>query len=947
MASPTASALRRAIRSVAGADSSGLTDRELLLRFVEKDDQAAFTALVNRHSGMLLGVCRRALPTVQDAEDACQATFLLLARKANAGRWQPSVANWLYATARKVARNALVAAQRRARREAKAGVREVVEPIDRMSGRELLAALDTELENLPSSYREPLVLCYLEGLTHDEAAARLAISATTLKVRIHRGRKRLHEALTKGGITLGAGLLAVAATSPAGGSPPRLAQSVLAAASGKPSPAVAALAEGVAVNGLFPRMKLAALAAVGAVVIGLGFAVLSPIAAEPPKPAAPKADPPAKPNDRPNPEAKERTITGRVLAADGEPIVAELFVNWIEGKRQPLGKTKADGTFAVTVPVGRLGWLATRADEHGIEFVGVRAENLTDITLQLPKEQPIRGRVIDPEGKPLAGVRVTADSLTCYDNNSHEKHLKKWADEFYAHGIPPGGDRGMWFRSDRPGDRERESPTFTTTDADGKFELGGVGADQQVGLTLRGNGLALTHVSVMNRHGFDPKPYIEAAGEAAKLVPGRRGRYSQLYGPTPLLIVERGKVVRGTATALDTGKPLAGMLVFVQFGEQLAHPSIFEGVTGNDGRFEVHGVRKHDGYSVECRPDAGTGYFSGLARVEDTAGYEPITVDLKCARGVIVTGTLRDKATGKPLSGRVWRTEVPGNPFAKDYPAHTLKDEVKVEGTFRFVTIPGPVLVGAGTYKGKDGQVYRKVKPDPKCLGEFRSVADASWYKVIEAKESDREIKLDIELEPAPQMAVKVVDAGGKPVTGAHATGITHLDYNRPVHHPGTDTLTVFNLESNEERLLAVLHVNRKLVGTRVVKADEKDPVVQLGPGGTVTGRIVGADGKPIAGMKVKLYFTSREVGEVSDLLTTEEDVSLHMPRRQTLTDANGEFRIDTLFPGCEFRLTFMKGNKFYGPDYGKAARHTIASHGDTLKLGDLRLELNEHNEQE
>jgi len=143
MASPTASALRQAIRSVAKADSSGLTDRELLRRFVERDDQAAFTALVNRHSGMLLGVCRRALPTVQDAEDACQATFLLLARKAKTGHWQASVANWLYATARKVARNALVAAQRRARREAKAGTRETVESIDRMSGRELLAFMSS------------------------------------------------------------------------------------------------------------------------------------------------------------------------------------------------------------------------------------------------------------------------------------------------------------------------------------------------------------------------------------------------------------------------------------------------------------------------------------------------------------------------------------------------------------------------------------------------------------------------------------------------------------------------------------------------------------------------------------------------------------------------------------------------------------------------------------
>src|SRR5262245_43743752 len=101
MASQSTAVLRQVIRSVAKADTAALPDRELLRRFADEDDQAAFAALVGRHSNMVLGVCRRALPTVQDAEDACQATFLLLARKAKGVRWQASVANWLHTTARK------------------------------------------------------------------------------------------------------------------------------------------------------------------------------------------------------------------------------------------------------------------------------------------------------------------------------------------------------------------------------------------------------------------------------------------------------------------------------------------------------------------------------------------------------------------------------------------------------------------------------------------------------------------------------------------------------------------------------------------------------------------------------------------------------------------------------------------------------------------------------
>src|SRR5436309_1814481 len=136
------------VRLMIRAAGPEVTDRELLQRF-SAGDEAAFAALVRRHSELVMGVCRRSLTTEQDAEDACQATFLILARKAASGRWQPSVANWLHATARRVARNARVAAQRRARREGRAAVPEAGRAVDRMSGGELLTVLDEELDRLP------------------------------------------------------------------------------------------------------------------------------------------------------------------------------------------------------------------------------------------------------------------------------------------------------------------------------------------------------------------------------------------------------------------------------------------------------------------------------------------------------------------------------------------------------------------------------------------------------------------------------------------------------------------------------------------------------------------------------------------------------------------------------------------------------------------------------
>src|SRR5207237_268628 len=131
---------------------------------------------------------------------------LVLAKKAKSRRWQTSVANWLYTTARRIASNARVAAERRARREGRAAVPEAVEAIDQVSAREMLSALDEELERLPPRYREPLVLCCLEGLTRDEAAARLRVPAGTVKIQLERGRQRLGQALAARGWGVGAGL---------------------------------------------------------------------------------------------------------------------------------------------------------------------------------------------------------------------------------------------------------------------------------------------------------------------------------------------------------------------------------------------------------------------------------------------------------------------------------------------------------------------------------------------------------------------------------------------------------------------------------------------------------------------------------------------------------------------------------------------------------------------
>jgi RNA polymerase sigma factor (sigma-70 family) len=178
---------------------SGLSDEELLARFLDRMDGSAFEAIVSLHGPMVLGICRRMLRDYRDVEDAFQATFLVLVKKAPAIRDRALLSNWLYGVAYRVANRARVQAiQRRAR---EFGVDQLDANADGIGSdsAEIGPVLDQELNRLPAKYREPLVLCYLEGRTHDQAAEQLRCPVGTVRSRMARGRDLLKRRLTRRG----------------------------------------------------------------------------------------------------------------------------------------------------------------------------------------------------------------------------------------------------------------------------------------------------------------------------------------------------------------------------------------------------------------------------------------------------------------------------------------------------------------------------------------------------------------------------------------------------------------------------------------------------------------------------------------------------------------------------------------------------------------------------
>jgi RNA polymerase sigma factor (sigma-70 family) len=187
-----------------------LPDVDLLQRFHAQQHQAAFRTLLRRHGPMVLDVCRALLGNEADAEDAFQATFLVLAQKAGSIRKGASLGSWLYGAARRIALKTRAQAAVRHQHERHAPQRQALESDD-LSWREVRQVLHQELSSLPERYREPLVICDLEGATQQCAAARLGLAERTLRERLERGREYLRRRLVRRGLGPAA-VLAVAAS---------------------------------------------------------------------------------------------------------------------------------------------------------------------------------------------------------------------------------------------------------------------------------------------------------------------------------------------------------------------------------------------------------------------------------------------------------------------------------------------------------------------------------------------------------------------------------------------------------------------------------------------------------------------------------------------------------------------------------------------------------------
>ncbi len=452
MATPAIIAVLRHIRRMSGGAADGQPgDRQLLEDFAGSRDEAAFAALVSRHGPMVLSVCRGVLGDAHAAEDAFQATFLVLARKAGSIRHRKSAGGWLCQVARRVALRARARAADRLERERGAVAMSSAEPWLDLSLRELRSAVHEEVGRLPEKYRTPVVLCHLEGKTQEEAARLLGVSGGAIKGRLERGRQRLRVRLSRRGLALPAGLFAAALAKAAEVVPERLVQTVLRTALAA-GPGLAGVSVEVldlareATITMASKLKIATVFLIAALGVGgtIGYPALTARDGEAP---APKAAAPA----QPAPVAAKPAVQGETLHYDckvtdkdtGKPIAGATVVvhRWVQddpGEKESyrnIAKTKhatdSDGRFSFSVSVEQMaerdlyiGVAVRHPDYIPDDGEGFTLGRILELIkngdrppfdhVRLKRGAPVTGTVQTPDGRPAAGMSVKA-----YSNVEH------------------------------------------------------------------------------------------------------------------------------------------------------------------------------------------------------------------------------------------------------------------------------------------------------------------------------------------------------------------------------------------------------------------------------------------------------------------------------------------------------------------------------------------------
>ncbi|HZU39358.1 MAG TPA: sigma-70 family RNA polymerase sigma factor [Gemmataceae bacterium] len=954
MATGSLGTLRRHLEKLAATGRfDGAADGQLLEEFAARHSETAFTTLVGRHGPMVLRVCQRVLRQEQDAEDAFQATFLLLAQNSNAIRKREALAGWLHGVAYRTAMKAKRTAARRRNREAQ--VKPATASAPDPSWSEVQAILDGEIERLPNPFRSAFVLCVLQGKTVPEAALALECKPGTVSSRLTRARQLLRQRLARRGIELSSILAALAVADGTGQAavPTILAKealriSLLGAAgwtAAETIPAkIAALAAGVSRAMGFAKVKMVSiiLLAVSLTVAGAGLLARQALAnTEQPSGRQASALSQPKPEHvvlKPTPRlpvADERgrlVYAGRVLGPDGRPVAGakiHMTVAWGYAHHpvpSPAYATSGpDGRFRFTVSRVAFGEqhtvVAAKAAHYSAGWVQLSpGADRGHVTIRLGNDDgPITGQIVDLEGKPVPNATLTVLQIN----------------------AAPADDLGPWLAVARAGkdpslQLEQQClkrftlalPFHATTDANGRLRLLGIGRNRLVRAQLHGPTIASQDVCILTRAG-EPFRVTEWPGRPELGLPARITTY---YGANFRLAAAPTQPITGVVRDKDTHQPLAGFTVMstTRRGRQVSEQfDIVRTTTDAQGHYRLVGLPTEGRFGIMAVPTADQPYGPMSKLAPELSPLAPAVVDFELKRGVWIEGRITDKVTGKPLRAGVEYSATVNNPNRKDYPGFgsTMLLDIdappREDGTYRIVGLPGPGVVSV--MYGQDHYLRANERDDE--FGTRRNSKDMEPFLIsfsinysalsrIDVPKGVKVVKRDITLNPGSAFTVKLLDPDGRPLAGTQPFDLNGHSWWQRERLPTPEFKGRFNPGHPHEVFFQ--HPEKELVG--IAPAPKKDGdilTVRLQPAPTVRGRLVDAHGRPRPGVQLQLSF--RPNGWQFWPSYADE------PLR---TDGQGRFHVSMLLPGYEFRLS----------DGNDELRLTDLRAGENRDVGDVPL---------
>ncbi|MEX0679502.1 MAG: hypothetical protein WD063_20680 [Pirellulales bacterium] len=678
------------------------------------------------------------------------------------------------------------------------------------------------------------------------------------------------------------------------------------------------------------------------------------------KPAEGKATPQVAPEAD---AGSQIQLAGKVVDPDGRPAAgAKIYLlQDVPAVTKPIlmAQTKPDGTFALTVAKKEFNtdessepWLTAKliatADGQGMawalaasfESSGKLLENLplhpnfsdrrdevaADKTLHLVADDvSIEGRIIDLEGKPVAGVRVRVVQIDRAAQNNLDPWLEAVQDKDRAFheawnivGISTGFNFYRQLEQFFPGIK---------TGADGRFRIRGVGRERIALLQMEGPEIETRQVSARTRSGptvrvSDPRnPQMQA-----RMYHG--ASFDEVAGPS--------RPVTGVVRDKDTGQPLAGVQVqayrLAHIGVQPYPNTLFYTVTDKEGRYELRGLPVGENELLALAP-RNEPYLVSARPAEVNTAADEIVVDFELKRGVWIRGRVTDAASGVPLRATVQYHVFLDNPRLREAPgfsdAFSLWFGTDVEGRFQIPGLPGrgivgvraknysdyPIGVGADGIEGRDDDsdaLTFPTAPDFCMARNFHAIAG------VNPAEDGGNSECNFALVPGRAVSGTVLDPKGAPLAGAMIAGAVEAQVWQPL---AGAAFKIRNLQPEKSRCVQFYHAERRLAGTVLLSGDEKGPLtVKLESWATITGQVVDAQGDALGDVRISS----------AGVLDPQWGI---LPKRDAFeVDDEGRFTIEGLAPGVPYILGADKANRYLGvfiKDLKLAA-------GETKDLGDV-----------